>query len=64
MAGREGIEVRHARGCASERDGAACSCRPSFRASLWSPRDRRLVRKTFPTLAAAKAWRIDSLSAR
>jgi integrase len=63
MAGHEGIEVRYARGCASERGGGACSCRPSFRASVWSPRDRRLIRKTLPTLAAAKAWRIDSLSA-
>jgi integrase len=64
MAGRhEGVEVRHGRGCPGWEDEAACSCRPSFRASVWSPRDQRRVRKTFATLAAAKAWRIDSLSA-
>jgi integrase len=59
----DGIEVRHARGCTGRRDDATCSCGPSFRAMVWSPRDRSLVRKTFPTLAAARAWRIDSLSA-
>jgi integrase len=59
----EGIEVRHVRDCTGQRDDPACSCGPSFRASVWSPRDRRLVRKTFSTLAAARAWRIDSLSA-
>jgi len=64
MAGHhEGIEVRHARGCPGVRDEAVCSCRPSFRVSVWIPRERRRIRKTFPTLAAAKAWRIDSLSA-
>jgi integrase len=30
---------------------------------VWSPRDQRRIRKTFSTLAAARAWRIDSLSA-
>ena len=64
MAGRhDGIEVRHARGCPGALDEAACACRPSFRASVWSPREQRRVRKTFPTLAAARAWRVDSLSA-
>lgn len=51
-----GIVVRHRKGCAS-RDGEDCSCRPSFQAQAWSARDRKPVRKTFPTLAQAKAWR-------
>src|SRR5690349_5919997 len=44
----EGIEVRTAK------DG-----RKSYRASVWSARDQKRIRKTFPTLAAAKAWRQD-----
>lgn len=64
MAGRhDGVEVRHARGCPGAVDAAACACRPSFRAIVWSPREQRRVRKTFPTLTAARAWRVDSLSA-
>ena len=51
-----GIVVRHRKRCAS-RDGEECSCRPSFQAQAWSARDRKPVRKTFPTLAQAKAWR-------
>lgn len=58
-----GIEVRHQRDCAHDGDGGACTCRPSFRASVWDARDRRLIRKTFPTLAAAKGWRIDAAGA-
>jgi integrase len=34
-----------------------CSCSPSFQAQVWSPRDRRHVRKTFAALGDAKAWR-------
>src|SRR4051794_30046052 len=48
----EGIEVRAAK------DGTR-----SYRASVWSNRDRKRIRKTFPTLAAAKAWRQDAASA-
>ena len=31
-----------------------------YRASVWSPRERKLIRKTFPNLAAAKGWRHDA----
>ncbi len=55
----QGIETRHGRGCAS-RSGGACSCRPSYQASVWSKRERRRIRKTWPTLEAAKTWRQDS----
>src|SRR3954471_17867659 len=58
----EGIEVRHGRGCPGA-EGGECTCRPTFRASVWDPRDRRLIRRTFPTLAAAKGWRVDALAA-
>jgi integrase len=58
----EGIEVRHERGCRSD-SGGRCNCSPSYRASVWSARDKKLVRKTFPDLAEAKGWRADSISA-
>jgi integrase len=58
----EGVEVRHRSGCATAA-GGECSCRPSYRASVWDPRDRRLIRRSFPTLAAAKGWRIDASAA-
>lgn len=35
----------------------------TYRASVWSPRDRRLIRKTFDSLAAAKRWRVDASKA-
>jgi integrase len=54
----EGIEVRHGKDCRS-RQGLRCNCKPSYRASVWSQRDGKKIKKTFPTEAAAKAWRID-----
>ena len=57
-----GIEVRH-RGSCPANAGGACGCQPSYRAEVWSARDQRRIRKTFPTLAAAKAWRHDAAAA-
>ena len=54
-----GIEVRHSNRCPADA-GGKCSCQPSYRAEAWSARDGRRLRKTFPTLAAAKAWRQDA----
>src|SRR5947199_10020679 len=56
---RTGIEIRHTRGCSSH-DGGACDCTPGYRAWAYSARDERLVRKTFPTEAAALRWREDA----
>lgn len=56
---RDGIEVRHQRGCAST-DAGRCSCSPSYRAVVWSERDGRRLTKTFRKRADAKAWRIDA----
>jgi hypothetical protein len=53
---REGVQVRHARRC-EVRGWAACSCSPSYQAQVWSPRDRRPIRKSFATIAEAVAWR-------
>jgi hypothetical protein len=43
--------------------GARCDCEPSYRASVWSARERRRLRKSFPSRAAAKAWREDAAGA-
>ena len=56
----EGIAEVHSRACKS-REGSACSCRVRWRAEVWSVRDKRKIRKTFPTLAAAKGWRADAV---
>lgn len=48
----EGIEVRQSQ------NGTK-----SYRASVWSNREQRLIRKTFPTLQAAKAWRSEANTA-
>jgi integrase len=55
----EGISVRHRRSCPS-REGGPCRCSPSYQAQVWSPRDRKRLSRSFPTLAAAKAWRHDA----
>ena len=54
-----GIEVRHSRKCAST-NGAKCTCTPTYRAQVFSRREKRTVRKTFRTRAEAKAWRADA----
>ena len=58
----EGISLRHARSCPS-RSGEGCRCTPRYQAQAWSPRERRRLTRTFPTLAAAKGWRYDALVA-
>src|SRR4051812_32805959 len=55
----EGIEARHSKKCRST-GGGRCNCSPSYRASVYSARERRRVRKTFSTLAEARAWRQDA----
>jgi integrase len=56
-----GISERHSRSCRSQ-SGGACNCRPSYRAWVYDRRSGTKIRKTFPTLAAAKAWRADATS--
>lgn len=58
----EGIRVRHGRSCRS-RESAKCSCRPTYEAFVYLRREDRKVRKSFPTLAAAKSWRADAKAA-
>jgi integrase len=58
----EGIVVRHSRRCAT-REGKRCDCRPGYQAQVFSQRDGKTIRKTFRSLADARAWRADSHSA-
>jgi integrase len=59
-----GIRVRHARSCpAGHSAGAPCKCSPSYEASVYSVRDGKKLRKSFPTLSSARAWRSDAGSA-
>src|SRR4051812_19974499 len=55
----EGIAVRHSRRCSARR-GDGCDCSPSFQAMAWSARDDKPVRRTFPSLKEARAWRADA----
>jgi integrase len=59
MAQLTGIEVRHKKACGS-RDGRRCNCEPSYQASVWSARESKRIRKTFPSLAEARAWRSET----
>lgn len=53
-----GIRQRHGRGCRAQ---GRCKC--PYEAAVYSKRDGRKIRKTFPTLTAATAWRDDARSA-
>ena len=55
----EGIRIRHRRQCRSH-TGRSCNCRPSYEAWVYNRRAGRKIRRTFPTLAAAKGWRADA----
>ena len=54
--GQEGINVRHRLNCTS-RSGGSCSCQPAYQAQAWSALEGKQIRKTFASLADAKAWR-------
>ena len=58
----EGITIRHSVRCASRQE-RNCNCNPGYQAQAYSRGDGKTLRKTFPTLAAAKAWRADAQSA-
>ena len=54
-----GIRTRHGRSCRSG-GGGRCNCAPSYEAWVYSKRDGKKIRKTFPDLASAKGWRSDA----
>jgi integrase len=59
-----GIVTRHSRTCPS-RKGGACGrpCTPSFEAWVYDARSGKKIRRSFPTLSAAKGWRSDASAA-
>jgi integrase len=56
MAATTGIRQRHGNGCTQPASGCKCP----WQAEVWSPRDRKKIRKLFPTKGAAKSWRDDA----
>jgi integrase len=57
-----GITKRHSTGCPG-REGERCNCNAGWEASVWSQRDGKKIRKTFPAASAAKSWRADAVTA-
>src|SRR4051794_32588434 len=43
--------------------GGRCNCRPAYQASVWSAHEQKRIRKSFKTLAEAKAWRAEAQTA-
>jgi integrase len=54
-----GIRKLHSKGCTG-RDHGRCSCGAGWEVSVFSKRDGKKIRKTFPTKAEAKTWRVDA----
>lgn len=52
------IKKRHSRNCPVKR-GKRCSCNGGYRAEVYSPRDQKKIRKTFPLKADAQFWAAD-----
>ncbi len=59
----EGIRRRHTAGCEGARPGGRCDCSAGYEAAVYDAAGNK-IRKTFPTLEAAKSWRIDALAGR
>jgi integrase len=60
---RAGIEVRHSTWCPASTGGSRCTCSPTYRAEVYSSRERRKLRRSFDTLAEAEAWRREAKTA-
>ena len=55
----EGIGLRPTSRCATRKEGS-CDCRPRYQAQVYSPRDRKTLRKTFRSLTEARVWRSET----
>lgn len=57
-----GIRRAHSTGCPARPRGStrACTCNAGYEATVWDHASGRKIRKTFPTAAAARAWRSDA----
>jgi integrase len=56
----QGIEPRHERKCEAK-GWEECKCKRTYQANVWSKRDGKRIRRTFPTLKAATIWRSDAM---
>jgi hypothetical protein len=56
----EGIQVRHTRRCPTTSGEERCTCKPTYRAEVFDAREGQLLKKSFASLADAKAWRQDA----
>jgi integrase len=56
MASKIGVRQRHGNAC--QRPASGCKC--PWQAEVYSARDRKKIRKLFPTKGAAKSWRDDA----
>ncbi|HYC82665.1 MAG TPA: tyrosine-type recombinase/integrase [Solirubrobacterales bacterium] len=52
------IKKRHSANCPARRD-KRCTCKGGYRAEIYSPRDERKLRKTFPAKSEAESWAAD-----
>ena len=57
-----GITKRHSKDCPAK-EGGRCTCKAGWEAAVFSKRDGKKIRKSFPTKAAATSWRADALTA-
>jgi integrase len=57
----EGIRKRHSKGC-SAREGGRCNCNAGYEAWVFSKRDGKKIRRTFPRKAEAKSWRGEAVA--
>lgn len=55
-----GVRRLHSAGCPSRNEDGRCRCNAGYEASVYDKRERRKIRKTFPTAAAASTWRADA----
>jgi integrase len=61
MKATTGIRRLHSGACpARSSKRARCRCGAGYEAAVWDSASRRKIRKTFPTLAAARSWRSDA----
>lgn len=49
------VKKRHSRSCPAKR-GKRCSCHGGYRAEVYSPRDKKKIRKTFTHRGDAQSW--------
>lgn len=52
------VKKRHSRSCPTKR-GKQCSCNGGYRAEVYSPKDKKKIRKTFTHKADAQSWAAD-----